>query len=49
MYTAVLENGVTITAYTDGTADGDDGNRYHHVTHLNDEEEVIFDGWELIE
>lgn len=49
MYTAELENGVIITAYEDGTADGSDGNRYRLVSHLDDEEEVIIDGWELIE
>ncbi len=49
MYTAELDNGVTIDAYADGTADGDDGNRYRLISHLDDKEEVIIDGWEMIE
>ena len=49
MYTAELDNGVTIDAYADGTADGDDGNRYRLVSHLDEDEEVIIDGWEMIE
>lgn len=48
MYTAELENGVIITAYEDGTADGSDGNKYRLLSHLDDEEEIIIDGWELI-
>ena len=49
MYTAELDNGVTIDAYADGTAVGDDGNRYRLVSHLDEDEEVIIDGWEMIE
>ncbi len=48
MYTALLDNGVTIDAYADGTAEGDDGNRYRLVSHLNEEEEVVADGWEIM-
>ncbi|MBO5360966.1 MAG: hypothetical protein J6B25_09030 [Clostridia bacterium] len=49
MYTAVLDNGVTIDAYADGTADGNDGSRYRLVSHLDEDEEVVIDGWEMIE
>ncbi len=48
MYTAKLDNGVTIIAYEDGTADGFDGNRYRLISHFNEEEEVVVDGWEQI-
>lgn len=55
MYTAVLDNGVTVVAYTDGTGDGFDGNKYRIVSHIEHDEEdevydeVVVDGWELIE
>ena len=45
MYTALLDNGVTITAYSDGTAEGSDGNTYRIISHLDDDEEVVVDGW----
>ncbi len=48
MYTAVLSNGDRIIAFEDGTARGDSGNRYKIVSHLNEDEEVIIDGWEMI-
>ena len=55
MYTAVLNNGVTITAFEDGTADGSDGHTYRQVSHIDPCEfydvldETIVDGWEIIE
>lgn len=55
LFTAVLDNGVTIHAFADGTADGDDGKRYRAVSHIDPFEiydvfdETIVDGWELIE
>ena len=48
-HTATLENGVTITCYEDGTAEGSDGRKYRVVTHLDEEEDVVVDGWEPIE
>ncbi len=48
MYTATLENGVIITAYADGTAEGNDGKRYRLISHLDNEEETVVDGWEEI-
>lgn len=49
MYKATLENGVVIYAFDDGTASGNDGNKYRVVTHLDDEDEVVTDGWEKTE
>ena len=46
MYNAVLENGVSITAYEDGTATGNDGLNYRLISHLDENDEVITDGWE---
>ena len=46
-YIAKLENGVYIMGYANGTAIGTDGNRYRHVVHFDDEENIIEDGWEL--
>lgn len=48
-HTATLENGVTITCYEDGMAEGSDGRKYRVVTHLDEEEDVVVDGWEPIE
>ena len=55
MYTAVLNNGVTITAFEDGTADGNDGHKYRQASHIDPCEfydvldETIVDGWEFVE
>lgn len=55
MYTAVLDNGVTITAYEDGTADGNDGRKYRAISHIDKCEfydvldDTITDGWEILE
>lgn len=55
MYTAVLNNGVTITAYADGTADGNDGHKYRVISHIDKCEfydvldDTITDGWEIDE
>ena len=55
MYTAVLNNGVTITAYSDGTADGNDGHKYRVISHIDKCEfydvldDTITDGWEIDE
>lgn len=48
-HTAVLDNGVTVHAFEDGTAIGSDGNRYRIVTHLDEDDDVVVDGWELAE
>lgn len=53
MYTAVLDNGVTITAYEDGTADGNDGRKYRAISHIDKCEfydvldDTVADGWEI--
>ncbi len=49
MYTATLDNGVSVDAYADGTGKGDDGNSYRLVSHLDEDEDVVIDGWELTE
>lgn len=55
LYTCVLDNGVTVQAFIDGTGDGSDGRRYRLVSHIDACEfydvfdEVVVDGWELIE
>lgn len=48
MYTATLSNGDRIIAFSDGTARGDSGNKYIIITHLDENEEVIIDGWKQI-
>ena len=48
MYTAVLSNGERIIAFADGTARGDSGREYKIITHLDENEEVVVDGWEEI-
>ncbi len=48
-HTAILENGVRIHCYDNGTAQGNDGRIYRVVTHLDEEEDVVVDGWEPIE
>lgn len=55
MYTAVLNNGVIITAFEDGTADGNDRHKYRQISHIDSCEfydvldETMIDGWEIIE
>ena len=49
MYVAVLDNGSFIIAYEDGTATDLQRRKYRHVTEYNENEEIISDGWELIE
>ena len=55
MYTAKLDNGVTIHAFTDGTAIGSDGCRYRLCSYVDRCEvwdvldEVVPQGWEKIE
>lgn len=46
MYVAVLDNGAFIIAYEDGTAKDLQGNRYRLVSHLDENDEVITDGWQ---
>ena len=46
MYTAILSNGDRILAFEDGTARGDSGNTYRLISHLDEDEEVVIDGWE---
>lgn len=48
MYVAVLDNGSFIIAYEDGTAVDLQGNKYRHITEYDDDENIITDGWELI-
>lgn len=49
MYTALLDSGVSVDAYADGTGRGDDGNSYRLVSHLDEDEDVVIDGWEMTE
>lgn len=48
MYVAVLENDTFIIAYEDGTATDLQGNRYQLISHLDENEETVTDGWQLI-
>ncbi len=48
MYTATLSNGDRVIAFADGTGRGDSGKEYRIITHLDENEEVIIDGWEEI-
>ena len=47
IYVAVLDNGVFIIVYEDGTAKDLQGNRYRLISHLDENDEVIVDGWQL--
>lgn len=49
MYVAVLENGIFIIAYEDGTATDLQGRRYKHITEFDENDVLISDGWELTE
>ncbi len=48
MYVAVLDNGSFIIAYEDGTAVDLAGKKYRHITEFDENENIITDGWELI-
>lgn len=48
MYVAVLENDTFIIAYEDGTAKDLYGNRYQLISHLDENNETVTDGWQLI-
>lgn len=48
MYIAVLENDTFIIAYEDGTATDLNGNRYQLISHLDENNEIVTDGWLLI-
>ncbi len=48
MYIAVLENDTFIIAYEDGTAKDLYGNRYQLISHLDENNETVTDGWQLI-
>lgn len=48
MYVAVLENDTFIIAYEDGTAADLNGNRYQLISHLDENNETVTDGWQLI-
>lgn len=48
-YVAKLENGVYIMGFSDSTAVGTDGRHYRHIMQFDDSENVIADGWELVE
>ncbi len=47
-YVAKLENGEFIIAYENGTAIDLNGHKYRIVSHIDENEEVIVDGWEPI-
>lgn len=49
MYTAKLSNNDIIIALEDGTAKGLSGNLYIIQSHLDDNDEVVVDGWEIAE
>lgn len=49
MYVAVLDNGSFIIAYENGTAVDLQGNKYRHITEYDDDENIITDGWELVD
>lgn len=49
MYVAQLENSVYILAYDDGTATDLNGNRYKLISHLDENNETVTDGWQPIE
>lgn len=48
MYVAVLENDTFIIAYENGTATDLNGNRYQLISHLDENNETVTDGWQLI-
>ncbi len=48
LYTATLSNGDRIIAFSDGTARGESGNKYKIITHLDENEEVVIDGWQQV-
>ena len=48
MYVAVLENGAFIIAYEDGTALDLHGRKYQLVSHIDENSEIIIDGWQSI-
>ena len=47
-YVAVLDNGTFIIAYEDGTAKDLQGNCYRLVSHLDEDDETVIDGWQPI-
>ena len=49
MFTIKLENGVTLHTFDNGTGIGSDGKNYRVVTHLDEEDEVVTDGWEAVD
>ena len=49
MYVAVLDNGSFIIAYEDGTAVDSEGRKYRHITEYDEDENIITDGWELVD
>jgi len=48
-YVAKLENGVYIMGFSDGTAIGSDGRQYRHIIQFDREDNIISDGWEIVE
>ena len=48
-YVAKLENEVYIMGFSDGTAIGTDGKRYRHICEYDENENIIADGWQIIE
>ncbi len=47
-YVARLDNGAYIIGFSDGTAVGTDGRKYRHIVQLDDDDNIIEDGWQLI-
>ena len=45
MYVAVLENGAFIIAYEDGTAIDLRGQKYRLISHLDENNDTVADGW----
>ena len=44
-YVAKLDNGVYIIGYSDGTAVGSDGKKYRHIVELDNDDNIVADGW----
>lgn len=45
MYTALLDNGDTVYAFDSGIGVGKSGKTYRLVSHLDENEDVVVDGW----
>lgn len=45
MYTAVLSNGDTVYAFDNGIGKGLSGITYKLITHVDENDEIVTDGW----